>query len=113
MSKREKLPYMPFFVGDYLKETRHLTLEEHGAYLHLLIEYWAKSCLPDDDAKLARIIGVSLAKWMKMRPVMVALFPDGGWRHEGLDKQLVYAADRKERARRAALARYSEQAEAA
>jgi uncharacterized protein YdaU (DUF1376 family) len=82
----DNLPYMPFFVGDYLKETRHLTLEEHGAYFHLIIEYWAKGCLADDDAQLARIVGISLAKWQKkMRPVMKALFPGDGWQHERLE----------------------------
>jgi uncharacterized protein YdaU (DUF1376 family) len=113
MSKREQLPYMPFFVGDYLKETRRLTTEEHGAYVLLILEYWAKGGnLPDDDVQLARIVGLKLPTWRKMRPVIEAFFHDG-WQHEGLDKQLIYAADRKERARRAALARYSEQAEAA
>jgi uncharacterized protein YdaU (DUF1376 family) len=111
MSKREQLPYMPFFVGDYLKETRRLTTEEHGAYVLLILEYWAKGGnLPDDDAQLARIAGLKLPTWRKMRPVIQAFFHDG-WRHEGLDKQLVYAADRKQRARKAALARYSETAD--
>lgn len=107
-ARRENLPYMPFFVGDYLKDTRHLTLEEHGAYLHLIMEYWAKGCLPNDDAQLARIVGVPLPKWQKkMRPVMQALFYDG-WRHESLDLQLVYAADRKKRAEKAANARWED-----
>lgn len=106
------LPYLPFYVGDYLKETRRLTTEEHGAYVLLILEYWAKGGnLPDDDVQLARIVGLKLPTWRKMRPVIKAFFHDG-WQHEGLDKQLIYAADRKERARRAALARYSEQATA-
>jgi uncharacterized protein YdaU (DUF1376 family) len=40
------LPYMPFFVGDHLRDTRHLTTEEQGAYLLLIFEYWTKGGLP-------------------------------------------------------------------
>ena len=36
------LPYLPIWIGDYLKETRHLSTEEHGAYLLLLFQYWTR-----------------------------------------------------------------------
>jgi uncharacterized protein YdaU (DUF1376 family) len=99
------LPYMPFFIGDYLKDTRHLTLEQHGAYLLLIFEYWSKGGLPDDDAQLARIVGISPAKWRKLRPVIQALFQDG-WKHAHIDEELVYAASRREKARKAANAKH-------
>ena len=34
------LPYMQFYVADYLADTTHLTAEEHGAYMLLLFSYW-------------------------------------------------------------------------
>jgi uncharacterized protein YdaU (DUF1376 family) len=106
MSKREQLPYMPLFGGDYLKETRHLTLEQHGAYLHLMIEYWTKGCLPDDDVQLARIVGISLPKWLRMRPTIKAFFSDDGWHHEVLDEQFAKSWARSERGRKGAAAKW-------
>lgn len=61
------LPYMPFFTGDYLRDTRGLTTEEHGAYLLLLFELWNRGgALPMDHDLLARITGLKPARWAKV-----------------------------------------------
>lgn len=33
--------WMPLFIGDYTGDTQHLSLTEDGAYLRLLMHYWA------------------------------------------------------------------------
>jgi uncharacterized protein YdaU (DUF1376 family) len=100
------LPYLPFFIGDYLKETRHLTTEQHGAYLLLILEYWVKQgSLPDDDAQFARIVGLPVAKWRRMRPAIQAFF-HGGWHHERMDAELAKASALTEKRRTAANARW-------
>lgn len=72
---KEKAPAaMPLFGDAYLADTMHLTNEEHGVYLKMLIVAWRQpSCsLPDDDGVLARIAGVGIKKWRSaLRPVMM------------------------------------------
>ena len=47
--------WMPLYVADYLADTAMLTMEQSGAYLHLLMQYYRTGPLPDDDIKLATI----------------------------------------------------------
>jgi len=72
-------PFMQLYVADYLGDTRHLTTEQHGAYLLILMTMWrAGGYLPNDDAKLARIAGLSVAKWRKLSPDILDLLTVDG-----------------------------------
>ena len=72
-------PFMQLYVADYLGDTRHLTTEQHGAYLLILMTMWrAGGYLPNDDAKLARIAGLSVAKWRKLSPDILAMLTVDG-----------------------------------
>ena len=77
-------PAMPLFTDAYLADTRHLTTEEHGAYLLLLMCAWrSRRCaLADEDKALARIAGLTPARWRRMRPTLEAFFvvSDGLWK---------------------------------
>lgn len=58
------VPYFPFYPADYLADTRHLSAEQHGAYLLLLMTAWGRGGrLPNDPKKLARIACVSTRRW--------------------------------------------------
>ena len=66
---------MPLYIGDYFAKTVHLSLEEDGAYLRLLMAMWASNGILVNDAKLlARICKVSVAKWRKIAPVILPFF---------------------------------------
>lgn len=83
-----EFPALPIFTDAYLADTRHLTTEEHGAYLLLLLCAWrTRGCsLKDDDRQLARIAGVGPARWRKLKPVLIDFFTveQGFWRQKKL-----------------------------
>lgn len=80
-------PWMPLYVADYLADTMHFSASEHGAYLLLIMHYWANGGLPDDDARLARIVRMSDAEWASARAVIRPKFGDG-WKHARIDGEL-------------------------
>ena len=48
--------YMPFFTGDYYRDTRHLSMLQHGAYRQLLDHCWdQRGPLPLDIERCYRI----------------------------------------------------------
>lgn len=70
-------PALPFWVRDYIADTRHLTLEQRGAYTDLLFFCWvAPECkIPDDDKIIAQTLGITKARWVsKIAPAVRPLF---------------------------------------
>lgn len=84
MSKRA---WMPLYVGDYLGDTGHLTTSQHGAYLLLMMHYWRKGGLPDDDEQLSAITKLPANIWRSYRNIIQAFFYDG-WCHKRIDSEL-------------------------
>lgn len=73
------------YLGDYARDTAHLTLVEHGAYRVMLDTYYAtEKPLPADSAALYRICkAFSAAERKSVDMVAKAFFPTGqdGMRH--------------------------------
>lgn len=89
--------WMPFYVGDYLRDTGRLTTEGHGAYLLLIMDYWTSSSpLPDDDEQLAAVTKLPLERWRKLRPMLARFFQvgDGVWRHKRVEAEIADATER-------------------
>jgi uncharacterized protein YdaU (DUF1376 family) len=83
--------WFPFYVGDYRAETQGFSHEERGVYVDLLCAYCHKQApLPDDDKALAKLVGLSLAKWKKARKAIAPIFTisQGVWRLPRLDAQI-------------------------
>jgi uncharacterized protein YdaU (DUF1376 family) len=80
-------PWMPLYVGDYLGDTGHLTTTQHGAYLLLMMHYWRKGELPDDDRQLSKIAKLPLKTWCEYRPTLQDFFHEG-WKHKRIDAEL-------------------------
>lgn len=103
-------PWMPLYIADYRKHTSHLGAAEHGAYLLLIMHYWAVGELPDDDRQLARIACMTEREWRRARPIIQRFF-HSGWRHHRIDSELGKTAKVSEayasRAKKAAGKRWS------
>lgn len=94
MSRRRQVSnspqYMPFFVGDYARDTMHFSTEDHGAYLLLILHYWAHGGLPPGDSAKMRIAKfdqiTDKKKWKKCKKAITPLFHR--WRHKRIDAEL-------------------------
>jgi uncharacterized protein YdaU (DUF1376 family) len=53
---------MPIWWGDHHAETRHLNLEQRGAYLLLLGHYWQHGPLADDESSCASAVAPASIK---------------------------------------------------
>lgn len=85
-------PWMPLYVGDYLRDTRHLTTLQHGAYLLLLMEYWTKGKLPSSSAELRRITGMDDKQWRRNCQAIASMFsPD--WQQDRMERELKKSAE--------------------
>lgn len=82
-----KLPWMPFYIGDYLSKTSHLTTIQHGAYLLLILHYWANRGLPTTDKELMAIARMTPDEWSSNCYALAKFFTTT-WRHERIDTEL-------------------------
>lgn len=88
MSER---PFMQLYVSDFVGDTLHLSTEQVGAYLLLLMAMWnAGGSLPNDEVKLARVARMSVKKWRAVAADLLAYFTVDGdaVRHNRLTKEL-------------------------
>ena len=66
-------PWMPLYIADYLRDTAHLGALESGAYIHLIMHYWATGSLPVGDKPLARIAKMTEKEWKSSRGTLEAI----------------------------------------
>jgi len=84
-------PILPLWTDAYIADTQHLTNEEHGVYLRLLMFAWrSKECgLPDDDRRLALMVGVTPKKWGVLKSVVMRfwILNEGLWTQKKLTSE--------------------------
>lgn len=106
-------PAIPLFGDAYLADTRHLSLEEHGAYLQLMMIAWRspKCALPDDDARLARMLGITAGRWAKIKGDVMAFWTLGedGWTQKRLTKERAFVEKKRKNNSGAAKSRWEKQ----
>src|SRR3546814_18589523 len=69
----QKPSHIPLFPDAYHRDTTHLTTEEHGAYLLLLMAAWGtEDCsLPNDERRLAALSKTTVQRWRKIAPTVL------------------------------------------
>lgn len=84
--------YMALFTGDYLRDTRHLTPEEHGVYLLLLMHCWdQKGPVPLDERRQCGLINArSGGEIESLRRVLAEFFTrmDDGWYNKRMSEEI-------------------------
>lgn len=81
-------PTMPLLTDAFIADTAHLTAEETGALMMLMMCAWRRpECdLPDDDTLLQRWSRTDARRWSKVRDRVMSFWTrtDGRWTHEQL-----------------------------
>lgn len=101
------VPYMPFYVADYMADTSHLTTTEHGAYLLLILSYWqSKKPLRATNGRLASVARMSNEDWLLVEPALSEFFEKQGdkWVHKRIDAELLKLSIKLEQNRKAGIA---------
>jgi uncharacterized protein YdaU (DUF1376 family) len=57
--------FIAFYSGDYQRKTRHLSTEQHGAYLLLLMHCWTHGSIPPQPEARAAIARMTLRDWQR------------------------------------------------
>ena len=108
--------WMPLYIGDYLSDTMHLTTEQHGAYLLILMAYWKnKGPLRNDPQLLASICRMTVDAWSMSQALLMDFFDTtknpGKITHHRMEKEIYAWMKKKEvfvnRAKKAARAKWN------
>lgn len=96
------------YIGDFQRDTNHLSLTERGAYLALMHHYYAtETPLPVELDQLCRIAGAITSAERKSVKVAMGFFDptDSGLTHDRIEAELEKAGQRSNTNREIALAR--------
>lgn len=96
--------WMPLYVGDYLRDTGHLTTTEHGAYMLLIMQAWTRGgALPGDEERLRLLSRLDPREWKASRDTLMEFFTlvDGAYRNKRVDHEIANTASITEQRRAA------------
>lgn len=106
-----KPSHIPLFPDAYLRDTTHLTTEEHGAYFLLLMAAWGtEDCsLSNDEKRLAALSKMPVAKWRKIAPTVLEFWTidKGRISQKRLKKEWAYVEQKKTKAKASIEQRWS------
>lgn len=100
----DSLAMMPWFPRDFIAATRAMSIAERCAYRELLDFQWELGVLPNDESRLARLIGFTDAEFADAWPGIRHKFVEhaGGLVNKRLEEHRVKALEQRDKKRRAA-----------
>lgn len=107
------LPYIQLYVADYLADTVHLSAEEHGAYLLLIMNYW-QTGKPIPQYKLQSITKIPNERWTDVERALSEFFEicdDKIWHHSRIEDDLEKVLSKSTKASKAGKASAAKRAE--
>lgn len=99
MKKDKADIWMAWYPSDYLRDTRHLTCLEHGAYRQMIdAVFCAGGKLTISDEEILRILSISEAEWCMISEKIRRFFRIKGntWKHSRVSEEMRKAKERKE-----------------
>ena len=94
------LPYIQLYVADYLSDTMHLSTDEHGAYLLLIMNYW-QTGKPIQKKRIQAITRLDKERITAVTEVLSEFFNetnDGLWVHLRIEADLSKVHDKSTQA---------------
>lgn len=95
------LPYMQLYVSDYLADTAHLTAQQHGAYMLLLMNYWQRGkALDNSNERLSHVARLTPDEWAEAKPTLEEFFIVEGnlWTHARVEDDLLKIREKSAKA---------------
>lgn len=91
-----KSPSFQTYAADFFMDTNEWTVEEVGIYWRLLLSEWVNESIPNDEKRLARIVGCSLKKFQKSwSTILIKFIPNGDSRFQNPRMEEVRENQRK------------------
>jgi uncharacterized protein YdaU (DUF1376 family) len=90
MIDKPKLVYFPLPIAAWERIARDLNAQQHRALWRLVAHYATEGALPNDDERLATIVGLDVRTWRRMRPILQAKFPQPGWQWPEIDQKIMH-----------------------
>ena len=66
--------YVRWHIGDYIRGTSGLTVQQEGLYIRFLMQLYSHGrALPDDDRTMCRILSIDPRLWKRLKAELIAL----------------------------------------
>jgi uncharacterized protein YdaU (DUF1376 family) len=99
--------YYKHHIGDFLKDTGHLSNDQMGVYLRMLWRYYLDEKPLENDCESIAFAMRSDEKTVGLLLKHFFVLQDDGWRHNRCDKEIADYHDKKEKAVNSANARWN------